>query len=205
MTSHNLAPRGGLTGPARSVPGWARTFTLSGTDPGPADRADLRYEVDWGDGQAETFLGGARWPAAHAYATPGTYTVRLTVIDKEGTAGPESRRTVTVVPTLAAGGTLYAGGTAADDVIVIVGGRGTAADMAINGTVVAAGWAGPVTVFANDGDDTVATVGPVRARVWSCWAGPGTTTWTPGRRSARWCSPAGPGTTRWSAGPAATC
>jgi PKD repeat protein len=169
VTSRNLPPRGWITGPTKMVPGWARPLYFHGTDPGPADRAYLGYRIDWGDGQTSSAdLVGTGLLPGHAYDAPGTYTVRLVVVDPSGATSPEVRRAVTVVPVLAEPGALYVAGTPGDDTIIVratgrAGGRGI--EVTVNGRVVAAGAPGLVGVFAGAGDDTVATVGPVRARL----------------------------------------
>jgi PKD repeat protein len=59
---------------------WGTPVTLNGsaTDPGTAQQPFLTYSWNFGDGHAS---GGAS--ATHVYATPGTYTARLTVCDPE--------------------------------------------------------------------------------------------------------------------------
>ena len=90
------------------------TFTLAGTfsDAGTAD-APWSYAVNWGDGSpnGSGSLGSqGAVSASHAYAVPGSYTVTLTVTDKNG-AGVSDALVLTVAavkPTARAGGP-YAG------------------------------------------------------------------------------------------------
>jgi PKD repeat protein len=45
----NVAPNAGVAGPASGVRGQSRTFTLTASDPSPADQASaFRYRVEWG-------------------------------------------------------------------------------------------------------------------------------------------------------------
>jgi hypothetical protein len=47
------------------------------------------YQIDWGDGNTQTFSGGGT--QQHSYHTSGTYTVRLTVTASTGATGQTSR------------------------------------------------------------------------------------------------------------------
>src|SRR5256885_3333704 len=86
------------------------------SDPGVSD-GPWAYAVAWGDGLPATTGSTTSQTnpitATHTYALPGTYTVSVTVTDKDGAAG-SGQLTVTVgtapnrPPTAAAGGP-YAG------------------------------------------------------------------------------------------------
>ncbi|HEU5183559.1 MAG TPA: PKD domain-containing protein [Gemmatimonadaceae bacterium] len=60
------------------------TFSDAGGNDGP-----WTYTIDWGDGQTSTgtALTQSAIAASHVYASVGTYTVRVTVTDKDGGAG----------------------------------------------------------------------------------------------------------------------
>ena len=167
VTSRNLKPRGGMTGPGASVPGWVRPLTFTGFDASPADKAALEYRINWGDGQSETIIGGPKLAAGHMYAAPGDYTVRLVVADDDGGVSKEYVRMFRVKPTLLAAGTLYVPGTTGNDTIEVrsANDAGTKVEVAVNGTVAATGSPGTVTVFGWDGDDTITVVGPVARRL----------------------------------------
>jgi 6-phosphogluconolactonase (cycloisomerase 2 family) len=55
--------------------------SFDGSASGDPDGAVARYDWDFGDGQ--TLVDGGATPS-HSYATPGRYTVTLTVVDNEG-------------------------------------------------------------------------------------------------------------------------
>jgi PKD repeat protein len=167
VTSRNLAPRGGIAGPTRTVIGWDRPLTFTGFDPSPVDRAALEYRIDWGDGSTETVFGGPKVLAGHAYADTLDYTVRLVVADKDGATSRTYSRVVHVRPTLAEAGILYVPGTNLDDVIRVkaLNAAGTRVQVTVNGSVAATGSPNTVVVFAGDGWDTVVTDGPVRSRM----------------------------------------
>ncbi|HEX3149293.1 MAG TPA: Calx-beta domain-containing protein [Gemmataceae bacterium] len=167
VTSKNLAPKGGFTGPAHSVPGWARALNFFATDSSPVDAAALSYRIDWGDGHIDTLTAPGKLATGHAYATAGTYTVRFVASDKDGGQSAEVRRKYVVKPVLLEAGTLYVPGTDTGDAIEIraANAAGTKVDVAVNGAVVASGSPTTVAIFARDGDDTVTTVGAVQPRL----------------------------------------
>jgi Calx-beta domain/PKD domain/RTX calcium-binding nonapeptide repeat (4 copies) len=167
VTSKNIAPKGGFTGPAQSVPGWARPLNFYATDASPVDAAALTYRIDWGDGHVDTLSGAARLATGHAYSSAGTYTTRLVVTDKDRGASAGYHRKYMVKPFLMESGTLYVPGTDAADAIEVraTNTAGTKVDVAVNGSVVASGSPTTVAVFARDGDDTVSGVGPLQTRL----------------------------------------
>ena len=67
------------------------TFTLNAifSDAGGAGDAPWAYTFDWGDGASSTGSASAQGAisANHVYGTAGSYTVRVTVVDKDGGAG----------------------------------------------------------------------------------------------------------------------
>lgn len=167
ITVNNVAPTGAQSGPANTVPGWARPYKFVGIDPGIIDRTNLQYRIDWGDTQIETKTGPSPQIVRHAYATPGTYTIILKVTDKDTAQSPEYKRTVTVKPALLENGIAYvAGTTGADDIEVrALNSTGTSLAVAVNNQVVGTWLPSGVTVFAREGNDTVTTVGVVSRRL----------------------------------------
>ena len=99
-TIGNIPPTVHAGGDTRSAPG---VFTLHATfsDPGAND-APWSYEITWGDGfstQGETSSQSDEISPSHLYVLPGTYTVRVTVTDKDGGAGADQLAlTVTLTP-----------------------------------------------------------------------------------------------------------
>lgn len=105
LTIGNVAPSASVGGPYSGTAGQAVSFAASATDPSVADQsAGLSYSWDFGDGNSAS---GAT--VAHTYATAGTYTVQLTVTDKDG--GATTVQTIAaIVPTGTPGElTAYAG------------------------------------------------------------------------------------------------
>jgi PKD repeat protein len=94
VTVSNVAPAVSLELDADSVlVGEDVSATGSFADPGVLD-APWQWELDWGDGTTETgsvSSASAAITGRHAYAAAGTYTVRLTVTDKDGGTGTAER------------------------------------------------------------------------------------------------------------------
>jgi len=163
----NLPPTGGLSGPGVTVPGWARPYRFFGTDPGPADRPTLQYQINWGDTQTQTVTGGVSTTVRHAYTTAGTYTIVARVKDKDGGLSPEYKRTVVVKPWLVEGSIVYVAGTTGNDTMTVrtANTAGTQITVALNGQDVGTWLPAGVTLFAREGADTVTTVGPAKPRL----------------------------------------
>ncbi|HEY0971324.1 MAG TPA: PKD domain-containing protein [Gemmatimonadales bacterium] len=98
-TIANVAPAVS-TGSDRAIePGTELVLSATITDPGSAD-SPWSYAIDWGD-DSEAATGtlatlGPPLTASHAYAA-GSYTVRVTVTDKDGASGT-GQFTLTVAP-----------------------------------------------------------------------------------------------------------
>jgi hypothetical protein len=100
----NVAPTAVITGlspplAAFIVSGQTLTFFGVFTDPGTLDKHTVTW--NFGDGNSATTdygaSGSASFSAAHAYAAPGAYTVKLTVLDKDG--GLSTAEMIVVVQT----------------------------------------------------------------------------------------------------------
>jgi PKD repeat protein len=100
VTVENVAPAVSLILSTDAVlVGVSVSATGAFSDPGALD-SPWDWELDWGDGTRETGSAASRsTPIAggRVYATPGTYTVRLSVTDKDGATGV-AERTLVVSP-----------------------------------------------------------------------------------------------------------
>ena len=79
-----------VDGPASGVPNIEYNYVLTATDP---DGDDIKYFVDWGDGDSEwTDLVASETSVtvSHSWAEVGTYTVVVKAQDEFGADGPES-------------------------------------------------------------------------------------------------------------------
>jgi hypothetical protein len=82
VTVQDVAPTLTIGGGALVVAGTAYGMTLSVEDPG--DDGITGWVIDWGDGSTEP-AGGAQSSAQHVYARAGTYTLRATATNEDGT------------------------------------------------------------------------------------------------------------------------
>ncbi len=79
---------------------WIYPFTASATiapTSGPA--TSLSYQFKWGDGQSDIMSGyssGASATTGHYYASPGTYSVYVHVVDNNGNWADSPTKTVTI-------------------------------------------------------------------------------------------------------------
>ncbi|WP_169978984.1 PKD domain-containing protein [Tautonia rosea] len=90
----NVAPSVSVGGPYSGMPGMGISFHGSATDPSSLDQAaGFQYAWDFGDGSTSN----AAMPT-HTYASPGTYTIRLRVTDKDDAVG-SATTTATVTMT----------------------------------------------------------------------------------------------------------
>jgi len=74
-----------ITGESHIKPRVSYTYTLNGTDD---QEQDLRYDIDWGDGNGGTGIGphhsGEAFTMAHTWKTKGNYTIKTRTTDTAG-------------------------------------------------------------------------------------------------------------------------
>jgi hypothetical protein len=100
----NAPPTAGLAGPASGIRGQALSFTLTATDPSPADQAaGFTFRIDWdGDGTVDqTVTGPSGTAVAHTYAAAGSYSVRVTAEDKDHGVSPGVTLPVNIISRVA--------------------------------------------------------------------------------------------------------
>ncbi|GEM_PF-7057975 len=128
---NNAAPTASIIGPADGVRGQARTFTLGAADLSPVDQAAaFTFAIDWdGNGAVDqTITGPSGMQVEHLFPKIGSYTVRVTAIDKDGAVSEVVTHLVTVTalalqpdPANPSKVILVAGGTNFDDNIMVNG------------------------------------------------------------------------------------
>jgi hypothetical protein len=85
-----------ITGPSSGKPGQTLTFIFNAVDP---DGDNVRFIIDWGDGQNETtsFTGsGTDKTASHAWSEKGTYTLTIKAEDEYGAIGDKTSNDITI-------------------------------------------------------------------------------------------------------------
>ncbi len=92
---NNVAPTANAHGPYSGLTGSGVAFRGSATDPSSADAsAGLTYLWNFGDGTTSTAQNPSK-----SYSAPGTYTVTLTAIDKDGGSQTATTKATIVTPT----------------------------------------------------------------------------------------------------------
>jgi hypothetical protein len=123
VTVMNAPPTATIQGPTdgyKGVRGQLRDFLVSATDPSQADQAaGFTYDVNWGDGTADTIAHGpgglTGTHVTHIFTVAGTYTITATATDKDGGISAPVSTSETVVVVELQGGTLMIGGTPGND------------------------------------------------------------------------------------------
>jgi len=168
---------GAIAGPAHGVRGQTLSFSAGFTDPGTQDTHTATW--DWGDGSttsgavAETNGSGAV-NASHVYTASGTYTVTLTVTDKDGGTTSVCKQVIVVAAELqtdAADPTktaLVVGGTTGDDLIQF-GPGGNTGDIVVTINGVSLGTfypTGRIIAFGQAGNDDIQVSGSIANSAW---------------------------------------
>jgi hypothetical protein len=106
-----VAPVAAISDSGTSVRGKRQTFTVSASDAAARGAAGFSYAIDWGDGNPVQIVprvpgNGSGVPLDHAFATTGTFTVKVTATDANGIVSNSATTTVTVTdpPVSATGG-----------------------------------------------------------------------------------------------------
>jgi hypothetical protein len=77
-----------ITGPQGGDAGQSLTYTFSAVDP---DGDDVRFIIDWGDGDIETTIyvpSGSDTSKSHTWSPADTYTIIVYAEDENGLQGP---------------------------------------------------------------------------------------------------------------------
>ena len=128
-----------------------------------ADQATPSVMIDWNDGtplQTLPLSAGSAW---HQYAAPGTHTVTVAPVDKDGGTGAAQARMlsvraaeVIVDPGDSKKTALFVKGTEAKDIITLVPGTGGQVGMVYNGVGLGFfSFTGRILVHGNGGDDRI--------------------------------------------------
>ncbi len=181
ITVTNVAPAAGVSGPMDGVPGQPRSFTLTASDPSPADAgAGFTFTLAWGDGTPVQTIprtpgNGSGTSVVHVYTAPGIYTVQVTATDKDGSPGPTASHAITITQvalqadTCAVGQTALAvGGTLADDQIVFSPGANAGEiNVTLNGVSLGTfSPTGRLLAYGQDGNDNIQVAGSIALPAW---------------------------------------
>lgn len=98
VTVYNVAPTALITGPSSSVATFDATFVLSASDPSQLDQAaGFVFQIDWnGDDIVDQTVSGGNLSITHSFSAPGTYSITVVAIDKDGGTSSEVVLTHTV-------------------------------------------------------------------------------------------------------------
>jgi uncharacterized delta-60 repeat protein len=166
ITVTNVPPTAAVTGPGVAVPGQPLTFTLTASDPSPADQAaGFVYQIDWnGDGSdVQTVSGPSGTQVGHTFTQTGSFTVRVTATDKDQGTGPAatlpvSVRAATLEPDPVDGSrtALFVGGTLGNDTIRLQPQGGSGVKVLLNGASQGVFTpTGRIVVYGQAGDDDI--------------------------------------------------
>jgi len=120
LTVNNVAPTASIAGPLSGVPFQERIFTLTATDPSPADQAaGFTFDIDWdGDDVVDqSVVGPSGTQVTHAYKSVGANTVKVTASDQNAEVSDVVTHAVNIVRIQMQGTDLVWGGTSGEDVV----------------------------------------------------------------------------------------
>ncbi len=166
ITVANVAPSvSAITAPAKDVRYETANFSASFTDPGTLDTHTVTW--NFGDGSTPTTTSLAAGvtgavSSSHVYTVAGTYTVTLTVTDKDGGVGSSTKSftvdtaDIQTDPNNPAQTALFVGGTNGNDIILVTAGSHSTYTVQLNSTTLTGFSAnGRIVVYGGDGDDII--------------------------------------------------
>jgi Ca2+-binding RTX toxin-like protein len=111
-------PTVGISVAPDGVRGQTLVFTLTASDPDPANQAaGFTFDLTWGDGSKQTVTGASGLQVDHVFTASGTYTVQVTATDATGGVSAPASLAVMIEAVELQGTTLAVGGTTGNDVI----------------------------------------------------------------------------------------
>lgn len=122
ITVTGVAPVVAISGPTTIVFGRPTAFTLTATDPGPADQAgNFTFKIDWNnDGILDdTIVGPSGTVVTRQFRNLGEKTIRITATDANGLVSEAILLPINVVQISLQSGVLMVGGTESNDDIYI--------------------------------------------------------------------------------------
>jgi Ca2+-binding RTX toxin-like protein len=84
-TVNNVAPTLTISGASTVTAGGTYQLNLASTDPAGTADTITSWNINWGDGTANTTTAGNATSATHTYSSAGTYTITATATDEDGT------------------------------------------------------------------------------------------------------------------------
>lgn len=162
VTANNVAPTVLVAGDASGVRGQARSFMGGFTDPGALDTHYVRW--DFGDGTTTAWqpVTDPNLQASHVWTATGTYTVTLSIKDKDGAVSSDTYAVNIKVYEFQQHGdgfALVVGGTTGNDAIEFVKSQKHVA-LYVNNTYHGTfNHSGRVIAFGQAGDDRISAFG----------------------------------------------
>ena len=162
----SIPPTASIAGPSSGVPFQERTFTLTATDPSPADQAaGFTFDIDWdGDDVVDqTIFGLSGIQVIHHYGEVGANTIKVTASDQYAAVSDVVTHAINIVRVEMQGADLVWGGTTGEDAVEFeetafqtVEVRTTKLDgVAVSDTQTFVGISGRVIAYGGDDDDTI--------------------------------------------------
>jgi hypothetical protein len=120
-TASGIAATGGITVDDHGVRGFPVTFTLTASDPSPADQAaDFTFNIDWdGNGSWDQTVTGPSGTTVNRTFSDftGLVSIKVLAIDRDAAPGPVFSTSIQIDPAGVVAGTLLVGGTSSTDTI----------------------------------------------------------------------------------------